>query len=71
MGKVFSNSFGFGALHLGVRPSGLGIKPDVDPELISPLPLMGILAGIPILRPLTGEGLLIMGLHLARIGLRA
>ena len=35
----------------------------VDPLLINPLPLIGIIIGIQILRPLKGGGLLIMGLH--------
>ena len=34
-----------------------------DPYLMNPLPLIGIIIGIRILRPLEGGGLLITGLH--------
>ena len=36
---------------------------NLDLSLMNPLPLQGIIIGILILRPLKGEGLLIMGLH--------
>ena len=35
----------------------------VDPELMNRLPLMGVIVGILILRPLQGGSLLIRGLH--------
>ena len=41
-------------------------KGTVDPCLINPLPLIGIIKGILLLRPLKGRGLLIMGLHYVR-----
>ena len=40
-----------------------GLWFNVDPGFINPFPLLGIIIGILILRPLEGGGVLIMGLH--------
>ena len=42
-------------------------RPNVDPLFINPLPLIGIITGILILRPLKGRGLLILSLDYDRL----
>ena len=50
-----------------VEVSGLGTgcikRSDADPSLINPLPIIGIIIGILLLRPLKGGGSSLMGLH--------
>ena len=46
------------------------VRHSPDPRLINPFPLIGIIIGILIFRPLKGGGLLIMGLHYLSSGSR-